>query len=100
MKRISTTIFLTSMLLFTLNGCTYNCACEDAQPEDTTAQVARPIPTGEQLISECKYIDDDIADSKLFAEKMAKSRYAMQYLAMSREKISGLQARAKEIGCQ
>ena len=99
MKRILKTTILISFSLILLNGCTYNCDCEDNLPEQNTSNTPRPIPKGEQLLSECKYIDEGISDSKAFSKKMAKSRYAMQYLAMSRERISSLQARAKEIGC-
>ena len=99
MKRISKATLLIGISLILLNGCTYNCSCEDKQPEQTISHVPRPMPKGEQLLNECKYIDEGIADSKAFSKKMAKSRYAMQYLAMSRERISSLQDRAKKIGC-
>lgn len=99
MKRILKTTLLINISLFLLNGCTYNCSCEDKLPEQNISNTPRPTPKGEQLLNECKYIDEGIADSNAFSKKMAKSRYAMQYLAMSRERISSLQARAKKIGC-
>ncbi|MFC1589573.1 hypothetical protein ACFL3P_04800 [Pseudomonadota bacterium] len=100
MKRISIPFYLISLLALTLSGCSYNCACDENTPERRTTQISRLIPEGQQLLDECSFIDEEITESKSFAKKMAKSRYAMHYLAMSRERISSLQARAKQIGCQ
>lgn len=102
MKWRSTIFDLAILSTFILSGCTYNCACEDTLPDQSTTQSYsyHPVPKGAQLIDECKFINEGIADSKSFSQKMSKSRYAIQYMAMSRERISNLQTRAKEIGCQ
>jgi len=82
--------------MFILSSCTYNCACDNLEP---TKISLRPLPKGKQLVNECSYIKTGIADSKSFSKKMANSRYAIYYQAISRERISKLMDRAKELGC-
>jgi hypothetical protein len=84
---------------FVLHGCVYNCACDENIPERPQTPASKPIPKGAQLLSECTYINETIADSVAFSKKMANSRYAIYYQAMSRERVSELQARAKHISC-
>jgi len=99
MKWTSTTTFIACIACFSLDGCTYNCACDETLPEQTKTLTSHPIPQGEHLLNECTYINEGITESIAFSEKLAKSRYAIYYQAMSRERVSELQTRAKEIGC-
>ncbi len=100
MKRISTRLCLIGLVALTLSSCAYICNCEDQPAKQVVAQTPDSPLRGVQLINECKLINEGIADSKLFSEKMAKSRYAVYYQATSRERISILQTRAKKIGCE
>jgi hypothetical protein len=100
MKRILTLLCLIGLVALTLSSCAYICSCEDQPAKQVVAQTPDSPLSGVQLINECKFIDEGISDSKLFSEKMSKSRYAIYYQAKSRERISSLQARAKEIGCK
>jgi len=95
-----TPIYLTCLATLTLSACTYNCSCEDQPAKQTIAQPPHTTLKGDQLIHECKFIDESITDSESYSKKMAKSRYAIYYQAMARERISSLQTRAKEIGCK
>lgn len=93
---------MTCLLTFaclTPGSCTYNCTCDESIPDQTRTPASQLIPEGAQLLNECSYIEESIADSTAFAKKMANSRYAIYYQAMSRERVSELQARAKEISC-
>ena len=100
MKRTSISLSLISLSVFTLQGCTYNCSCEDPLMDHANTQTPVTVPKGQQLINECNYINEGIIDSELLAKKMANSRFAVYYQAMSRDRVTSLEARAKEIGCK
>lgn len=100
MKRIFTAIFLICASSLTLSSCSYLCDCDEHISKGTKTSAPQAMPKAFSLANECALIDEGIADSKVLAKKMSKSRYAIQYHAMSRERISEFQKRAKEIGCQ
>ncbi|MDH5389170.1 MAG: hypothetical protein OEY06_12080 [Gammaproteobacteria bacterium] len=100
MKRIFISIFLICTTSLTLSSCTYLCGCDKHITKGTKTPSPQTIAKNISLVDECALIDEGIADSKTLAKKMSKSRYAIQYHAMSRERISEFQNRAKEIGCK
>jgi hypothetical protein len=99
MTRISKTFYFLSLACLTLSSCAYNCSCDETIAKQNKSPTSQLIPEGAQLLNECSYIDESIADSITFSKKMANSRYAIYYQAMSRERVSELQARSKEISC-
>ncbi|MDH5711575.1 MAG: hypothetical protein OEZ15_07935 [Gammaproteobacteria bacterium] len=100
MKRISINLSLISLSVLALQGCVYNCSCEDPVMDHASTQAPVTLPKGQQLINECNYISEAIIDSELLAKKMANSRFAVYYQAMSRDRVISLEVRAREIGCK
>lgn len=86
-------------ICFSLYGCAYRCACDEELPEQRIPSALPVTAKSESLQNECAFLDEAVRDSRVFAEKMAKSRYAIYYQAMSRERTITLLKRASEIGC-
>ena len=98
MKRKSK-IISAYLACLTLSSCAYNCTCDEPLPDQVKSPTSSLIPEGATLLNECSYLKEGIADSIAFSKKMANSRYAIYYQAMSRERVSELQTRSREIGC-
>lgn len=82
-----------------LSSCAYHGGCDQDIVKAEPTPAAGPISESAQLLNDCTSIKDAIAESSVFSQKMANSRYAIYYQAMSRERVAELQTRARLIGC-
>lgn len=99
MKRISKYIVMMCLFGLILSSCAHHCSCDQDIIKSQQIPAAGPIAEGTQLLNDCTSIKDAITESNVFSQKMANSRYAVYYQAMSRERVAELQTRAKLIGC-
>jgi len=85
-----------SITILTLAGCATNSVPETDRYELLSL---RSLPKGSELKDECTCLNEDIVSLNAFAERMNDSKYAVHYHVMSQQKISLIQNRADNIGC-